>query len=158
MSFDTERLAAISEVRSYIGTPWMHQGRIKGVGVDCIGLTIIMARAAGAVPESEIAMLPSNYGLIPVQRNPLLRRTIEQHMVHVDRSEVLVGDILLGAWRNYPTHLLIVSNKVKNTLSAAPPFNVIHAQNDPWASRVVEEAFEWPAWRITSAYRFKIWL
>ena len=32
--------AVITAARSYIGTPWKHQARCKGVGVDCIGLLV----------------------------------------------------------------------------------------------------------------------
>ena len=34
----------IKVARSIIGTPYVHQGRIKGVGVDCVGLILIVAR------------------------------------------------------------------------------------------------------------------
>lgn len=27
----------IAEARSWVGTPWLHQGALKGVGVDCAG-------------------------------------------------------------------------------------------------------------------------
>lgn len=33
--------------RSWLGTPFQHQGRLKGVGVDCIGLVIEVYREAG---------------------------------------------------------------------------------------------------------------
>ncbi|MEL6493931.1 MAG: hypothetical protein AAFQ41_02250 [Cyanobacteria bacterium J06623_7] len=33
--------------RELVGTPWLHQGRLKGVGVDCIGLAILVAQDLG---------------------------------------------------------------------------------------------------------------
>lgn len=37
----------VDAARSYIGTPFHHQGRAKGVGVDCVGLVVCAARDAG---------------------------------------------------------------------------------------------------------------
>ena len=34
----------IASARSIIGTPYVHQGRVKGVGVDCVGTILIVAR------------------------------------------------------------------------------------------------------------------
>lgn len=36
---EVERIA-----RSMLGTPWHHQGRLPGVGLDCIGLVVCIAR------------------------------------------------------------------------------------------------------------------
>lgn len=33
--------------REYISTPFVHQGRLKGVGIDCIGLVVCVARESG---------------------------------------------------------------------------------------------------------------
>ncbi len=35
----------ITEARSWLETPFHHQGRVRGVGVDCIGLIVEVARA-----------------------------------------------------------------------------------------------------------------
>ena len=37
--------ALLTEARSWLDTPYHHQGRLKGVGVDCIGLIIGVAHA-----------------------------------------------------------------------------------------------------------------
>lgn len=34
----------IKVARSIVGTPYVHQGRVKGVGVDCVGTILIVAR------------------------------------------------------------------------------------------------------------------
>lgn len=41
----------IEEVRSWIGTPFMHAGRVKGVGADCVGILIESARALGLLGD-----------------------------------------------------------------------------------------------------------
>lgn len=34
----------VASARSIIGTPYVHQGRVKGVGVDCVGTILIVAK------------------------------------------------------------------------------------------------------------------
>lgn len=43
------RAAVVAEARTWIGTPYHHQARVKGVGVDCAGVLIGVARALGIV-------------------------------------------------------------------------------------------------------------
>jgi cell wall-associated NlpC family hydrolase len=35
----------VAEAREWLGTPWNHQERLKGVGTDCAGLVIGIAKA-----------------------------------------------------------------------------------------------------------------
>jgi cell wall-associated NlpC family hydrolase len=39
------RQQIINEARSYLGTPFHIQGRMKGVGVDCVGLVVGLCQA-----------------------------------------------------------------------------------------------------------------
>jgi len=41
------RQEIVDEARSYVGTRFHHQARVKGVAVDCIGLLVGVARALG---------------------------------------------------------------------------------------------------------------
>lgn len=41
------RRQIIKTARSIIGTPYVHQGRVKKAGVDCIGTVLIVARELG---------------------------------------------------------------------------------------------------------------
>lgn len=41
----------LTEALSWIGTPWHHQGRIKGVGVDCAMFLCEVYERAGLVPH-----------------------------------------------------------------------------------------------------------
>ena len=41
----------VEAARSYVGTPFHHQARAKGVGVDCVGLVVCAARDAGYAVE-----------------------------------------------------------------------------------------------------------
>ena len=39
--------AIVTTAQSYIGTPYHHQGRQRGVGVDCVGLLVGVAKDLG---------------------------------------------------------------------------------------------------------------
>ncbi len=41
------REIAIKEARDWLGTPWQHHQKTKGVAVDCVGLLMAAADAAG---------------------------------------------------------------------------------------------------------------
>lgn len=36
--------------RTYLDTPFLHQGRLKGAGIDCIGLVVCVGRELGFTP------------------------------------------------------------------------------------------------------------
>jgi cell wall-associated NlpC family hydrolase len=51
------RARVIAEARTWIGTPWHHQARVKGAGVDCVMLLCEVYEAAGVIPH----VVPENY-------------------------------------------------------------------------------------------------
>ena len=55
------RSKVIEEARTWIGTPYHHAARIKGVGVDCIQLLLGVYIAAGVSPDFEIAYYPQDW-------------------------------------------------------------------------------------------------
>lgn len=42
------RLQIVQAAREYVGTPCIHQGRLKKIGVDCIGLIMGVAKDIGS--------------------------------------------------------------------------------------------------------------
>jgi cell wall-associated NlpC family hydrolase len=93
----TSRSDIVQEVRSWIGTPWEHQGRTKGVACDCLGLIQVAAELLGQMPEH--LKIPA------YNRRPLgdqLRHTIEAYMDTIDPTEAKVGDIVLFSMRKQP--------------------------------------------------------
>lgn len=42
-----DRVEIVAMARSWLGTPWIHQGRLKSVGVDCGGLIIGVGKETG---------------------------------------------------------------------------------------------------------------
>lgn len=95
------REAFVAEVRSWIGTPYQHQGRIKGVAVDCGGLVVGAGQALGL---TEFDM--QGYGRYP---DGSLQPLCEEHLQRVMLHEVGLGDVVLFQWEARPSHLGIVT-------------------------------------------------
>lgn len=53
MSEDSERDAVVAEAMAWVGTPYVHQARLKGVGADCTFFAVAYANV-GLVPKIEI--------------------------------------------------------------------------------------------------------
>jgi cell wall-associated NlpC family hydrolase len=60
---DSHRAAVLAEVRSWLGTPYHHMGRLKGVGCDCVTLLAEVYHAAGVLPAIEIPLYPPDWHL-----------------------------------------------------------------------------------------------
>lgn len=133
------RLLAIA--RSWQGTRWQHQGRSKGVGVDCIGFVAEVAREAGVLTAHEAA---------DYRRRPdghTLRAKLNQHLTPVRTSELQPGDVVLLAFDGVDTHVgLIGDYPVPGELS------LIHAYLP--ARKVIEHRLD-AIWRnrITGCWR-----
>ncbi len=55
------RNRVLSEARAWLGTPWHHQGAIKGVGVDCARLLCEVYHNAGLTPEIDPRPYPADW-------------------------------------------------------------------------------------------------
>ena len=84
------------QARTWLGTPFVHQGRAKGAGVDCIGLLIGCAREAG-LGEYRFAA----YGRLPDPK--VLMKEVDQNLIRV-RRDPQPGDALLFRIINEPMH------------------------------------------------------
>jgi len=94
--------------RTWIGTPYYHQARVKGVGADCAGLIIGVGRECGLLDLNMnydgYARSPEHGYLEPICNKELFRTT-------KDYPEA--GDILLLTWGNmqHPQHLAIFTGE-----------------------------------------------
>lgn len=97
----------VAEALSWCGTPTRHQGRRKGVSVDCLGLALGVGEALGLSEAHDLAVSVANYprGFAGHRLLEGLRRT----MTKVPRE--LPGDVLAIMFGRdpYPRHLAIVT-------------------------------------------------
>lgn len=58
-----QRAAILEEARSWIGTPFHHRARVKGVGVDCAQLVIAVYASVGLIEDFQPADYPPDWHL-----------------------------------------------------------------------------------------------
>lgn len=131
------RAIILERAREYLGTPFLHEGRCKGVGVDCAGLAICVARELG-LSSFDI----KGYSRQP---NPIeFRRHLREQMVEKAFAEAAPGDVVSFAF---------VKEQHIGIVSALEPFTLIHAWES--AGQVVEHVVDriWRA-RVRGCFAF----
>jgi NlpC/P60 family putative phage cell wall peptidase len=143
---------AVSEARSWIGTPYRHQAAAKGAGADCLGLVRGVWRSLyGAEPE---VVPPYTPDWAEPPREELLWRAAARHLVPRGGRLPEPGDVILFRMRDgaVAKHLGIAagSGAVASFVHAYTGHGVVESPlSVPWARRIVacfafpEEASQW---------------
>jgi cell wall-associated NlpC family hydrolase len=139
--------AIITEARSWIGTRFVHQGRVKKSvesqgGCDCIGLIIGVATACN-IKCKGIALSGidnKNYSRNPDGIN--LRKSLDEYLIQVAIEYIHPGDVLLMRINKHPQHVAFVGDYANGGLSLIHCHTqargvVEHVLDDYWAKRVV---------------------
>jgi cell wall-associated NlpC family hydrolase len=120
------RTDVVAAARSWLGTPFHHQARLQGVGVDCVGLVIGVARTLGLVPPGFDVQA---YPRMPDGKSLM-------HLVHLHMRPLQIdqpmqpGDVVVVRFDADPQHLGILGDYRHGGLS------IIHAAATP--GRVIE--------------------
>jgi cell wall-associated NlpC family hydrolase len=132
-----DRDALIDAAKGMIGTPFHAQGRAPGVGLDCVGLVICAARAAGFEPEDRAAY--------PMRPDGTLQPSMEQQLQRVSKDQLLPGDVLLMAMSGTQPHhvALYVGNHMIIHAYAQARKVVMQTYTDFWQQKVVA-AYRFP--------------
>ena len=134
----------IEEARTYLGVPWVHQGRNRR-GVDCVGFILLALNKFG-ISITEIkgySRKPDGFKLKEVMDN-------QENLFPVNNvRELKKGDIILLKIRKHPQHVALL------TESKTSPINLgmIHSYNGG-LQKVIEHDFaEYWQSRFISGYR-----
>ena len=91
--------ATIRAARSWIGTPYVHQGALKGVGCDCLGLVVgVWDALIGPLPENVPSYSPDWAEASAGER---LADAGARWLVPLPADRVRAGDVLLFRWRDH---------------------------------------------------------
>lgn len=126
--------------RACVGTPFRHQGRLPGVGLDCAGLGIVVAKSIGIEIKDFMG-----YPRTPF--DGMLKKMFEEQesLRQIDVNDIDMGDVLLLRITAAPQHVAIyVGNNY-----------MVHAYQV--VGKVVEQRID-EMWRrnIVAAYRFVV--
>jgi NlpC/P60 family putative phage cell wall peptidase len=84
--------------RTWLGTPYHHQGRVKGAGVDCAGLLVGVAKELGL----------SDFDVTGYSGRPngdSLTRVCQEQMTPITLEQLSAGDVLLFKFEAHAGHL-----------------------------------------------------
>jgi NlpC/P60 family putative phage cell wall peptidase len=128
----------VKEARSWIGTPFRHQGRVKGIGVDCLGLVVEVYRKVLHVSMGNGVV----YGRQP--HLPTMMAEIRKWADPIDWEAALPGDILLFRFEKDPMHFGIRTDRgFIHSYAGGQAIVIEHNLSEDWIER------------ITSAFRLK---
>jgi cell wall-associated NlpC family hydrolase len=130
------RKQIIDTARTYLGTKFKHQGRLRGVGVDCVGVPVCVARELGLQVQDlqEYPRYPDG---------ELLRAALEVSLDPIALDAVLPGDIIVFKISKHLCHVGLRTD-----------YGILHAMSS--LNRVAEHRFDC-GWKMkaTAAYRFR---
>lgn len=131
--------AVVAEARRWLGTPFHHQGRCLGVGVDCAGVVLMTARALGyCPPDFDVA----GYGRQP---DPAaMRAALRAHLTPSSVADMKVGDVLWMSFLTDPQHLAILTDQGILHAYERAGRCVEHGLDRVWRGRI-REVFTWPS-------------
>jgi lipoprotein Spr len=131
MTMHPQSAAIVAAVRACVGTRFRAQGRLAGVGLDCVGVALIAAAAAGVV-----IAVPA-YALGGDREAELDRAIAAAGCRRVANASC--GDLLTIAPSPGRRHLAVVTDRC-----------VVHAHAG--LGRVVEGPID-PSWTVLAAWR-----
>lgn len=137
----------VAHARGWLGTPFHHQARLKGVGCDCLGLIVGVVNELG-LKDAQGTPLAA-YDEVTYSREPDGAYLIEKLVGLLDEVPVVdmqAGDLALFRVRDNPQHLAILTD-YENTIGMIHCFAqarrvVEHRLDDGWKSRLLK-VFRW---------------
>lgn len=119
----------IAAARGCLGTPFHHQGRQPGAGLDCIGLVVVALRAVD-VPvrdRTDYARRPEGESLVAALRDHGAAPV----------PEIATGDVLLFRYDGHPQHAALATGADCMIHSFAPAGKVVETViGDYWRRRL----------------------
>ena len=138
----TQRDDIVAAARGWIGTPYLHQASLKGIGTDCLGLVRgVWREVMGAEPEAPPAYQP---GWAEMGGGEAMAEAARRHLVEIPCTDYRAGDVLLFRWRP--------QLPAKHAGIAVSPDAMVHAQE---GAAVTEVALsDWWRRHLACAFRF----
>jgi len=151
----------VTQARTWIGTPFHHQARLKGKGCDCLGLIVGVVDELGLKDRDGVRL--AAYDEVTYSKEPdgaYLAQKLTGLLEEVPVAAVRAGDLGLFKVRENPQHLAIFADYPCAGVGGAasgnekPALGMIHCYAQ--ARRVVEHRLDadWKS-RLVKVYRWQ---
>lgn len=131
------RAAVIAAARSFVGTPFRHQGR-SAQGVDCVGLLVCIARALN-LPHDDVT------GYTRRAEGMGFLEHFRGQLVEISLASACAGDVLVFVETVYPCHTALLTER-----HGIP--HLIHAHAP--RRKIIEEPYA-TAWQAKARFAFR---
>lgn len=139
--------AIVEQARTWIGTPYHHQARLKGVGCDCLGLVVGISNELG-LKHSDGSQLSrfdeTDYSMQPdgVRLTNMLQSLLQE----IPKADAAPGDLALFTIEGNPQHVGLLTDYEGGLgliHSYAPSKKVVeHRLDQKWQQRLIK-VFRW---------------
>lgn len=136
------RTEIVAAARGWIGTPYRHQGSLKRVGCDCLGLLLGVWREITGEDASPLPAYTPDWA--EAGGHETLAEGLRQRLTEIAPAEARAGDVVLFRWR---AHL-----PAKHAGILTAPDRMVHAQEHAAVAEVALNGW----WRRRMAYGFSI--
>lgn len=122
----------IAAARDCVGTPFRHQGRLVGEGLDCVGVPLHVASVFGLE-----TVVVGGYGRTPVEGQLEAALASQPCLMPVEIADRRPGDVLLMRLPREPSHVAINAGETIIHAYEATGKCVEHRLDERWQARIV---------------------
>ena len=132
----------VKKAREWIGTPWVHQASVKGVGCDCVGMVRgVYTELTGKKVGGAMDYTRSFYLFSGEER---LKNEIGKYCMEVPMEEAKSGDVILISFLNLPSHHIGILAGTTFIHSWEDIGNVVQIPYDAAWKRLTKAVFRFP--------------
>jgi cell wall-associated NlpC family hydrolase len=102
-----QRAAVVAEAMTWLRTPWMHRGRLKGVGVDCAQFVVKVYANSGVIEDFDTGEYPRDWHIHKDEERFL--SFVPAFAREIGEGEVGPGDLVLCRIGRVYSHGVIVT-------------------------------------------------
>ena len=137
------RATVLAAARRWVGTPYLHQAALAGVGCDCLGLLRgVWRELYGREPESPGPYAPD---WAEASGQETLAEAAGRHLLAIAIDAAGPGDVLLFRWRDgLPAKHVAILSAPDRMIHAHDGAGVTEAALVPWWRRRISHAFRFP--------------